>query len=123
MVERHKLRPYMQFDTEMVAANYDDSSNTWQLSLSNNETLTCHYLVTALGLLSKQNWPDIPGRSSFKGELYHTGNWPKSYDFKGKRVGIIGNGSTGVQVITKLGKDNQMAKLLTFQRSPQYSGV
>ena len=113
----------MQFDTEMVSAHYLEDRNVWQIALSSNETLTCHYLVTALGLLSKQNWPDIPGRKDFKGELYHTGNWPKSYDFKGKRVGVIGNGSTGVQVITKLGKENEIGKLLTFQRSPQYSGT
>lgn len=113
----------MQFDTEMVSAHYAADNNEWQIALSTNETLTCHYLITALGLLSKQNWPDIPGRSSFKGEMYHTGHWPKSHDFKNKRVGIIGNGSTGVQIITQLGKENQVAKLLTFQRSPQYSGM
>lgn len=87
----------MQFNTELLSARYIEDRNIWQIETSTNETLTCHYLVTALGLLSKQNWPAIPGRELFKGEVYHTGNWPKNYDFKGKRVGIIGNGSTGVR--------------------------
>lgn len=121
VVERHKLRPHMQFNTELLSAQYIEERNVWQIETSTSETLTCHYLVTALGLLSKQNWPDIPGRLSFKGEVYHTGKWPRHHDFKGKRVGIIGNGSTGVQVITQLGKENEVKQLISFQRHPQYS--
>ncbi|KAK5078566.1 hypothetical protein LTR64_003020 [Lithohypha guttulata] len=121
IVERHNLRQYMQFDTELTSAQYNEDTNAWEVSTSTNETFTCHYLVTALGLLSKRNFPAIHGLDKFKGEKYHTGGWPKTYDFKGKRVGIIGNGSTGVQVITQLGKEKQVAKLISFQRSPQYS--
>lgn len=121
MADRHNLRPHIQFNTEMTSAQYDEDRNVWVIDTSTKDTFTAHYLVTALGLLSKQNWPDIPGREKFKGEVYHTGNWPKSHDFKGKKVGIIGNGSTGVQVITQLGKENEIDKLITFQRHPQYS--
>jgi len=121
VVDRHNLRPHMQFDTELVAARYDEAQNVWVVDTSTHETFTCRYLVTALGLLSKQNWPDIPGRETFKGEVYHTGKWPASHDFKGKKVGVIGNGSTGVQVITQLGKENEVERLVTFQRHPQYS--
>ena len=56
----------------------------------------------AVGLLSKINYPDIPGLKTYEGEVYHTGNWPASYDFTGKRVGVIGNGSSGVQLVTAL---------------------
>ncbi len=121
VVDRHNLRPHMQFNTELLSAQYDEERNVWIVETSTSETFTCHYLVTALGLLSKQNWPAIPGRETFKGEVYHTGAWPKSHDFKGKTVGVIGNGSTGVQVITQLGKENEVKKLVTFQRHPQYS--
>lgn len=119
VVERHKLRPHMQFETELVAAQYNDDRNVWQIDCSTNETFTCHYLVTALGLLSKQNWPNIPGLKSFKGEIYHTGAWPKDYDLKGKRVAVIGNGSTGVQVMTAIAKE--VGSMVSFQRNPQYS--
>lgn len=121
VTKRHNLRQYMQFNTELTSAQYHDESNTWQIDTSTKETFTCRYLITALGLLSKQNFPAIDGLRSFKGEMYHTGAWPREHNFRGKRVGIIGNGSTGVQVITQLGKEKQVKQLITFQRSPQYS--
>jgi cyclohexanone monooxygenase len=111
----------MQFKTELTSASFDESTNRWQIQTSTNETFTSKYLVTALGLLSKQNFPNIPGISTFKGLKYHTGNFPQSYDFTGKRVGVIGCGSTGVQVITALGKAGQVKSLTCFQRHPQYS--
>ncbi|OJI96494.1 hypothetical protein ASPVEDRAFT_872232 [Aspergillus versicolor CBS 583.65] len=119
VVERHDLRQYMQFNTEMQGASYDNERNLWTVSLSSDQQLTTRYLITAVGLLSKINYPDIAGLSSFKGEMYHTGNWPASYDFKGKRVGVIGNGSTGVQLVTALA-DQDVNQLLSFQRHPQY---
>ncbi|KAL3490606.1 hypothetical protein BJX62DRAFT_237891 [Aspergillus germanicus] len=119
VVERHDLRQYMQFNTEMQGATYDSDRNWWIVSLSSGEQLTARYVVTAVGLLSKINYPDIPGLDSFRGEMYHTGSWPASYDFAGKRVGVIGNGSTGVQLITALA-DQDVKQLLSFQRHPQY---
>ncbi|KAJ9653510.1 hypothetical protein H2198_007292 [Neophaeococcomyces mojaviensis] len=119
VVERHNLRPHMQFETELIGAQYNSERNIWEITTSTNEIFTCHYLVTALGLLSKQNWPNIPGLKSFKGELYHTGAWPKSHSFSNKRVAVIGNGSTGVQVMTAIAKD--VGHMTSFQRSPQYS--
>lgn len=108
----------MQFNTELLSAWYVEDRNIWRIETSTNETLTCHYLITALGLLSKQNWPAIPGRELFKGEVYHTGNWPRSYDFKGKRVGIIGNGSTGVSgVMTLQHPSNTKTFLSRFKSS------
>lgn len=119
VVRRHDLRRYMQFHTEMRSANYDDTHNRWVLDTSTGEIFTCRFLVTALGLLSKQNYPAYPGIDRFAGERYHTGNWPAQHDFKGKRVGVIGNGSTGVQVITAIAKE--VKQLVCFQRTPQYS--
>ncbi|BCS30142.1 flavin-containing monooxygenase [Aspergillus puulaauensis] len=119
VVERHDLRQHMQFNTEMQGASYDDNHNLWTVSLSSGQQLQTRYLITAVGLLSKINYPDIPGLGTFKGEMYHTGNWPASFDFKGKRVGVIGNGSTGVQLVTALA-DQDVKQLLSFQRHPQY---
>jgi cyclohexanone monooxygenase len=119
VVERHDLRKHMQFNTEMVSANWDDDSSVWTISLSTGETLHVRYLVTALGLLSKANYPDIPGIDSFKGIKAHTAKWPRDLDVTGKRVGIIGCGSTGVQVITDIG--SKVKTLTCFQRHPQYS--
>ncbi|SLM33931.1 cyclohexanone monooxygenase, partial [Lasallia pustulata] len=105
----------------MTSATFEETSNIWKVQTSKNTVFTTRYLVTGLGLLSKQNFPDIPGlkERAFNGELYHTGNWPKSHDFTGKRVAVIGNGSTGVQLITAIAPE--VAQLTCFQRSPQYS--
>ncbi|GLA67596.1 hypothetical protein AtubIFM54640_011264 [Aspergillus tubingensis] len=119
VVERHKLRQYMQFHTEVQGAVYSEEQNSWTVALSSGEALSARYLVTAVGLLSRINYPDIPGLDSFRGEMYHSARWPSSYDFTGKRVGIIGSGSTGVQLITALA-DQPVKQLLSFQRHPQY---
>lgn len=63
----------MQFNTELEDAQYDEVNNVWVISCSTGETFTARYLVTALGLLSKTNYPNIPGLESFQGEMYHTG--------------------------------------------------
>jgi cyclohexanone monooxygenase len=121
LVERHDLRKHMQFNTELQSADWSDEKGRWVVQVSTGETITARYMVTALGLLSKTNYPDWPGIQSFKGEMYHTGQFPKDYDFSSKRVGVIGCGSTGVQVITELGKHGKVKQLLCFQRHPQYS--
>jgi len=73
VVERYDLRKYMQFNTELEQAQYDETKNVWRVECSTGDTITARYLITALGLLSKTNYPDIPGIEAFQGELYHTG--------------------------------------------------
>ena len=63
----------MQFNTELEQAQYDETKNVWRVECSTGDTITARYLITALGLLSKTNYPDIPGIEAFQGELYHTG--------------------------------------------------
>ena len=111
----------MQFKTELLSAEWNESEGRWIVGLSTGETVRVKYLVTGLGLLSKTNFPAIPNLDKFKGQLYHTANWPQDADLKGKRVGVIGNGSTGVQLITALAKQEEVKKLLCFQRNPQYT--
>ncbi|KAJ9604381.1 hypothetical protein H2200_011215 [Cladophialophora chaetospira] len=119
VVERHDLRKHIQFETELVSAKWDDISSLWRVELSTGKTLRIRYLVTALGLLSKANFPDIPGIDSFQGRKVHTAKWPEDLDISGKRVGVIGCGSTGVQVITDIA--SKVKSLTCFQRHPQYS--
>ncbi|KAJ5292094.1 hypothetical protein N7478_001345 [Penicillium angulare] len=118
VVKRHNLRQYMVFNTAMEATTWNGDQSTWTVSLSTGEKLKARYVVSAVGILSKQNYPDIAGLNSFKGETYHTSRWPATYDFQNKRVGVIGNGSTGVQVITALA--DHVKHLTSFQRHPQY---
>ncbi|KAF2402526.1 FAD/NAD(P)-binding domain-containing protein [Trichodelitschia bisporula] len=119
VVERHNLRQHFQFNTELLSATYAPETRTWTSVLSTGETLTTRYLVLALGLLSKTHWPSIPGLDTFKGTLVHSSRWPEGLDLNGKRVGVIGNGSTGVQIITDLAP--KVASLVSYQRTPQHS--
>ena len=119
VVDRHDLRKYMRFNTEMQEAHWSDSEECWYLTVSEGKKIRARYIVSGLGLLSKINYPDIPGLNDFEGDLHHTARWPKDYDVSGKRTAVIGCGSTGVQVITELG--SKVAQLDCYQRHPQYS--
>lgn len=109
----------MRFNTQMHDASWSDKDQRWHLTITGNKNLSARYVVTGLGLLSKTNLPDIPGLQSFQGDMHHTAKWPKDYDLNGKRVAVIGNGSTGVQVITEIGR--LVKELTCYQRHPQYS--
>jgi len=119
VVEKHDLRRHMRFNTQLTSAHWSDPDRQWQVSVNGDETLNAKYLITGLGLLSKQNFPNIPGLDSFAGEIHHTAKWPKDLSLDGQRVGVIGCGSTGVQVITEIGR--KVKQLTCFQRHPQYS--
>lgn len=116
--DRHDLRKHMQFDTEVQSATWEDASYAWTVKTSQG-TFNTRYLVLAVGFLSEPNWPNIPGREKFMGEMYHTSRWPENCDLKDKRVGVIGNGSTGVQLISTIAKD--VKSLILFQRHAQYT--
>lgn len=120
VAERFDLNAAYDFDTRVTGAAYDEASNTWTVETEHGETVTAKYLVTAVGCLSMAQVPDIPGRDDFSGEWYHTGEWPhEGVDFNGKRVGVIGTGSSGIQAIPIIAR--QAAHLTVFQRTPNFS--
>ncbi|MCF5570938.1 SidA/IucD/PvdA family monooxygenase, partial [Pseudomonas sp. PA-3-11C] len=119
VADRHNLRQDIQFNTAITAAHFNETTNLWEVQTDTGESYTAKFIVTALGLLSATNIPKIKGLDTFQGEWHHTGNWPQGVQFEGKRVGVIGTGSTGTQVITAIAP--QVKHLTVFQRSPQYS--
>lgn len=119
VAERHDLLKDIRLDTGIASAVFDEASNRWLITTEGGDCYSARYLVTALGLLSATNIPDIKGRDSFAGAIYHTSRWPADADLAGKRVGVIGNGSTGVQLVTAIAP--YVAHLTSFQRTPQYS--
>lgn len=120
VADRFDLRKNIQLNTSVKSAHWNDATERWDIETDKGERFTARYLVTGLGLLSAANKPQFPGEEKFKGRVLHTGNWPKDpIDFAGKRVGVIGTGSTGVQVISELAKT--VKELVVFQRSAQYS--
>ena len=119
VIDRHQMRHHMQFNTEMKSAFWDDVQRLWTIKCTSGETFTARYLISAIGGLSEPKFPDIKGIDTFNGTLVHTQDWPADLDLTGKRVGVIGNGSTGVQLMTAIAPI--VKHLVSFQRSPQYS--
>jgi cation diffusion facilitator CzcD-associated flavoprotein CzcO len=112
------LRRSYEFNTKVTAAQFDETTDLWKVTTDKGQTVTAKYLITGLGLLSAVNLPKFKGIETYKGRIVHTAAWPKGIDLSGKRVGIIGTASTGVQVITAIAP---IAKHLTvFQRSAQF---
>lgn len=120
VADQLKLRSDIQLGTRVQAATYDEVNNRWVVTTMQQQTFVCTYLITAIGCLSSANLPDIEGRDDFLGESYHTGQWPaQPVNFQGKRVAVIGTGSTGIQVIPVVAE--QAAELTVFQRTANYS--
>jgi cyclohexanone monooxygenase len=120
VADRFELRKNIVFSTTVLSAHFNERTNRWDVETDKGDRYSAKFLVTGLGILSAPNKPPFPGEERFKGRVLHTANWPKEpIDFHGKRVGVIGNGSTGVQVVTELA--SQVKELTLFQRSPQYS--
>ena len=118
VVDHFDLRRSYQFNTMVTAARFDERSGLWHVTTDKGQTIKAKYLVTGLGLLSAINKPKFKGVAEFRGQILHTGAWPEGINLSGKKVGIIGTGSTGVQVIIALAPI--VKQLNVFQRSAQY---
>ena len=98
VADRFDLRRDIQLSTRVTAATFDDAANRWEIRTDHDDTVTARFLVTAVGCLSAPISPDIPGLDGFEGDIYFTATWPRDgVDFTGKRVGLIGTGSSGIQ--------------------------
>jgi cation diffusion facilitator CzcD-associated flavoprotein CzcO len=120
VADRFDLKRDIRFSTRVIAAKYDEAANRWTVRTEAGEQFTAKFLITAVGCLSTANVPAIPGLESFAGRWYHTGQWPhEGVDFTGKRVGMIGTGSTGIQAAPVIAET--AAHLTVFQRTANYS--
>ena len=120
VADRFDLRRDVQLNTRIQSAVFDSKTNEWTLVTKDGETIKARYVVMAAGNLSTPRVPDFKSIHDFKGKWYHTGLWPhEGVDFTGLRVGVIGTGSSGVQMIPIIA---QQAKQLTvFQRTANFS--
>ena len=118
VADRFDLRRHIQLETRVLAAHFENGG--WQVRTDDEQTWTARYVVMATGCLSSANLPDIAGRDTFQGSVYHTGLWPKDgVDFAGKRVAVIGTGSSGIQSIPIIA--GQAEHLTVYQRTPNFS--
>jgi len=120
VADHFDLKRDIRFNTKVTSAHYDETANLWRVSTDAGESLTAQFLITAVGCLSSANIPNIPGLDTFEGRWYHTGQWPhEGVDFRGKRVGLVGTGSTGIQAAPVIAET--AAHLTVFQRTANYS--
>ncbi len=118
--EKFDLRKNINFNTKINKAKFINEIQKWIVTTDANDTIECRYLVLATGNLSTPNTPKIEGLSSFTGNIYHTGSWPKQMpSFEGRKVGIIGTGSSAVQSIPIISQTAET--LYVFQRTPNFS--
>jgi cation diffusion facilitator CzcD-associated flavoprotein CzcO len=119
VVDRFDLRRHIRFHTSVSSVVYDQETSTWTVVAADGTELRARFVVAATGVLSVPYFPDVPGRQDFRGESFHTGRWPSGpVDFAGKRVAVIGTGSSGVQVIPAVAET--AASLTVYQRTPNW---
>jgi cation diffusion facilitator CzcD-associated flavoprotein CzcO len=119
VADRFNLRPLIAFETRVVSARFDEAADRWIVTTDRGDEVRPRWLVMASGCLSTPRKPPIPGVDDFAGPTYHTGAWPhEGVDFTGKRVAVIGTGSSGIQSIPQIAKE---AAQVVFQRTANFS--
>jgi (2,2,3-trimethyl-5-oxocyclopent-3-enyl)acetyl-CoA 1,5-monooxygenase len=122
--DKMDVRRHYEFNVRVSAAHFDEAKSCWRLTLEDGRSASCRFLLSAVGPLSATRMPPIPGIETFAGQSFHSSRWPRDddggrhTDFTGKRVGVIGTGATGVQIIPVAAKTAQ--QLYVFQRTPNW---
>jgi len=120
VADRFDLRRDISFDTRVTRAAFDTTRDRWTIETDRGDRVAARWCVMATGCLSAARVPDLPGRDDFRGTTYHTGHWPHDgVDFTGKRVAVIGTGSSAIQAIPEIAR--QAAAVVVFQRTPNFS--
>jgi cyclohexanone monooxygenase len=131
VADRFGLREHITFGTRVTSVRFDEAARVWTVRTSprpagpdrpgdGGETVTARFVIMATGCLSNAKGPEVPGIDDFQGPTYHTGHWPhEGVDFTGRRVAVIGTGSSGIQAIPLIAE--QAAELAVFQRTANFS--
>lgn len=118
VIEKHGLRQRCTCNADVQELRYDQEKNIWHIKTAEQGEFTAQYIINAIGHLSQPSIPNIPGLASFKGESFHTSRWDQDYDYKGKKVALIGTGASTIQAGPALAKD--VAELHIMQRTPSW---
>ncbi|KAM5356706.1 hypothetical protein ACJ41O_003352 [Fusarium nematophilum] len=123
--EKHSLYKDIQFSTTVKHASWSDADHTWTFVDENGNRYVTTFFISCMGFLSAPTLPAVEGIEDFQGKLFHTSRWPRDLDvsrgFSGKRVGVIGTGATGIQIITAISKQPDVKSVSVFQRTANWS--
>jgi len=119
VADRFDLKRDITFETRVTSARFDEAGGCWDVGTDRGERVRARFCLMATGMLSSARAPDVPGLDSFSGKSYHTGAWPhEGVDLRGRRVGVIGTGSSGIQAIPLIAAE--AAEVFIFQRTPNF---
>jgi 4-hydroxyacetophenone monooxygenase len=122
VADKFGLRSHIRFETEVKSATYENATQRWAVAVRNadgsHRTLEANVVISAIGIFNPIKMPTIKGLDRFQGPCFHTAEWPADLDLKGKRVAMIGNGASAMQVGPEI--QNTVASLTIFQRSPHW---
>ena len=118
VADKCDLWPHLQLDTEIVSAHFQEDQGRWLVTTGAGEQFTSKYFISAMGMISHPNVPQIDGINNFAGPVFHSSRWPEGLDYADKRVGIIGSGATTVQMVPAMADD--AANVTVFQRTPNF---
>ena len=122
-VEKYQLRKYIRLKHRVTGAVWDEGAKSWQVQIEDVENQLiledrCDFLINAGGILNNWKWPNIQGLQNFQGRLIHSADWPSDWDYTESRVAVIGNGSTGIQLVPAM--QRHVKQLIHFVRSPTW---
>ncbi len=112
------LTPHIKFNKEVTDTAFDEEAGVWRLTTADGETEHFDVVISAVGQLHKPQVPEIEGRGSFQGKMFHSARWDHNYDLKGKTVSVIGNAASALQFIPEIAPD--VRTLNVFQRTPNW---
>ncbi|KAI1619258.1 hypothetical protein EDD37DRAFT_217336 [Exophiala viscosa] len=119
--KKYQLEDHIQFNTRVVESIWNEQKSQWDIKVESNGQITetsADILVNAAGILNKWKWPEIEGLRDFKGSLLHSAAWDETADWAGKLVGVIGNGSSAIQIVPTL--QPKAKRLINYIRSPTW---
>jgi cation diffusion facilitator CzcD-associated flavoprotein CzcO len=117
VVDRYGIGPHIRYRHEAHNGQWDESAQLWRVKTAGGE-LTARYLVLGAGALAEPRLPDLPGLESFQGAVFHSATWDHDFDLTGKRVAVVGTGSSAVQFVPEIA--SKVSRLVLFQRTPAW---
>ncbi|HEX6076514.1 MAG TPA: NAD(P)/FAD-dependent oxidoreductase [Micromonosporaceae bacterium] len=117
IVERYDIGPHIRYGHEVHNGQWDDEAQIWRVKTADGE-LTARYLVLGAGALADPKLPALPGLDGFQGDVFHSANWNHDHDLTGRRVAVVGTGSSAVQLVPEIAP--KVARLVLFQRTPAW---